>query len=258
VDFGMSWSRVQDHRILGVLLGSLAVLAWGALWLGERGPLSHSLLHSGHAAHMGMSQWTMSAIFVAGWILMTIAMMLPTSSPLILLFHRMVGERPYAGWLIGLLVAGYLAVWTVFGLLVHLLNLALQAVAAGIPWLAGNAWLGSAAILLGAGVYQFSSLKYACLDKCRAPMSFLIARWRGAHPAGEAFRLGADHGIYCVGCCWSLMLVMFAVGTGSVAWMLALAAVMALEKNVPWGRRLAAPVGVVLIGGAAAVLIRQI
>lgn len=142
------------------------MLAWCALWLGEQGPLGHSLVHSGHAAHMGMSQWTLSAIFVAGWVVMTVAMMLPTSSPLILLFHRMVGDRPHAAWLVWLLIAGYLAVWTTFGLLVHLLTLAFQSLAAVLPWLAENARWGSAAILLGAGLYQFSSL------------SRLSPRWR--------------------------------------------------------------------------------
>src|SRR4029077_2307682 len=99
---------------------------------------------------------------------------------------------------------------------------------------------------LVAGLYQFSSLKYACLDQCRSPMTFIVKRWGGAHPRRDAFRLGVDHGIYCVGCCWSLMLVMFAVATGSLAWMLLLGIVMGLEKNLPWGRRLSAPVGVIL------------
>lgn len=247
----MSWPRVQDSRVLATLLTLLTVLAWVAMWHGERSAWGHSLLHARHAAQMGYSPLALGAIFVAGWTVMTVAMMLPTSTPLILLFNKMVVGRRHAGGLVGLLVAGYLAAWMLFGLMAHLLNLA----AASITWLADHAWITSAAILLMAGLYQFSSLKYACLDKCRSPMMFLTARWSGHHPARDALRLGAEHGLYCVGCCWSLMLVMFAVSIGSLAWMLVLGIVMAAEKNLPWGRRLSAPVGVALVTAAVAVAI---
>jgi predicted metal-binding membrane protein len=203
--------------------------------------------------HMGVNPFSLAAFFVFGWTLMTIAMMLPTSTPLILLFHRMVSGRPQAPLLVAVLVTGYLAAWVLFGVLIHLVSRALNVVAAGMPWLAENAWIPGSAILLGAGLYQFSALKYACLDKCRSPMTFLVQRWRGKHPVRDAFRLGVDHGIYCVGCCWSLMLVMFAVSAGSFGWMLLLGVVMALEKNYSWGRRLTAPVGITLVACAAAV-----
>jgi predicted metal-binding membrane protein len=247
----MPWPRVHDSRILAALLSSLVVLAWWALWLGESSAWGHALVHRGGAMHGGGSPAALAAIFVLGWTLMTVAMMLPTSSPLILLFHRMVGGRPHAGWLVALLGAGYLAVWILFGAVVYLLSRAIHKAAAAVPWLAENAWAPGAAIFLGAGLYQFTPLKYACLDKCRSPMTFLIERWRGNRAARDAFRLGVEHGIYCVGCCWSLMLVMFAVGAASAGWMLGLGAVMAAEKNLPWGRRLSAPVGAALIAAAA-------
>ena len=189
-------------------------------------------MHAGHAS---------AAVFIAGWTLMTIAMMLPTSAPLILMFHRMKDGSPGA---VSLLVAGYLAVWIAFGAVVYVLSLLLSGLVEGA--------LASAAILLMAGLFQFSPWKYACLDKCRSPMAFLMGHWKGS-----ALRLGAEHGAFCVGCCWSLMLVMFAVGTGSVAWMLVLGIVMAAEKNLPWGRKLGAPLGVVLIAGAVAVLLAR-
>ncbi len=110
-----------------------------------------------------------------------------------------------------------------------------------------NAWVFGAAVLILAGAFQFSSLKYRCLDKCRAPLSFLSQHWRGSAQAARAFLLGAHHGLFCVGCCWALMLLMFAVGTGNVGWMMGLGAVMAVEKNVTWGRRLSAPLGVGLL-----------
>ena len=104
-----------------------------------------------------------------------------------------------------------------------------------------------AAVLGIAGLYEFSALKYRCLDKCRAPLGFIIEHWRGAREKWHALLLGGRHGTYCVGCCWGLMLLMFIVGTANIGWMLALGAVMAAEKNLPAGRRLAAPVGAVLI-----------
>jgi predicted metal-binding membrane protein len=110
-----------------------------------------------------------------------------------------------------------------------------------------NVWVIAAAILAIAGAYQFTELKYRCLDKCRAPLSFVIAHWCGAGEKSQAFLLGIRHGVFCVGCCWCLMLMMFVIGSANIGWMLALGAVMAAEKNLPAGRRLAAPIGIVLL-----------
>jgi predicted metal-binding membrane protein len=110
-----------------------------------------------------------------------------------------------------------------------------------------------------AGLYQFTPLKYQCLDKCRSPLSFIMGHWQGSHEQAQAFRLGVHHGIFCIGCCWSLMLLMFVVGMANIGWMLALGIVMAVEKNMPWGRRLSAPLGAVLLGwGLILVLVATI
>jgi len=109
-----------------------------------------------------------------------------------------------------------------------------------------------------AGAFQFSRLKYRCLDKCRTPLSFVIEHWRGRAQTWQAFLLGAHHGLYCVGCCWALMLLMFVVGAGSLGWMLLLAAAMAVEKNMPWGRRLSAPLGVALLAWAALLVVNGV
>ena len=108
-----------------------------------------------------------------------------------------------------------------------------------------------ALVLAVAGLFQFSTLKYRCLEQCRMPMSFVLRHWRGDNARRQALHLGMSHGAYCVGCCWALMLLMFVVGMGSVGWMLLLAAVMAIEKNLPFGRRLSTPLGVALVAGAA-------
>ena len=226
----MAVPRVQSGPVLGGLLTALTILAWWTLWIGESAGWGHHAMHAGHAP---------AAMFIGGWTLMTIAMMLPTSAPLILMFHRM---KDGSAAQVALLVSGYMAVWTGFGAVVYALALLLSG------WTEGVA--ASAAILALAGAFQFTPWKYACLDKCRTPMGFLMSRWRG-----NAFRLGAEHGAFCVGCCWSLMLVMFAVGAGNLLWMLLLGIVMAAEKNLPWGRKLAAPIGVALLAGAVAVIV---
>ncbi len=126
------------------------------------------------------------------------------------------------------------------------------------PWLTFNGWALGAAVLAIAALYQFSPLKYRCLDKCRTPFSFAMARWRGTRHRKHAFLLGIDHGLFCVGCCWALMLLMFVVGAGSVGWMLLLGAVMAAEKNLTWGRRLSLPLGIGLLIWSAAIVVQNV
>lgn len=195
-------------------------------------------------------------LYVGGWALMTAAMMLPTTLPLVALFRRLMARRPDAALLITLLLAGYLLAWLAFGLGAHLLGLVVLALVQKSPWLTFNGWLIGAVILLLAGLFQFSSLKHRCLEACRSPLPFLLSRWHGLRPRLESARLGFAHGVFCVGCCWLLMLLMFVVGTGNVGWMLGLGALMALEKNSPWGRRLAAPVGTALVAIALGVAVR--
>ena len=252
-------SASRPDAILIGLLTALVLLAWYALWLWGRSPYGHLLMHGpahlGPAAH---SPLLFATLFVVGWTLMTVAMMLPTTFPLILLFYRMVCGRAAAAWLLLLLVLGYLGSWLMCGVVLQAVNWLLQSAIVHVAWRAGVAWTSAAAILTIAGLYQFSSLKYACLDKCRSPLSFITSRWQGGNESAQALRIGVEHGIFCVGCCWSLMLLMFIVATGSLAWMLLLGAVMALEKNFPWGRRVSAPLGALLLVGAALVVVNGI
>lgn len=244
-----------DALLIGLLTG-LVLLAWYALWLWGRLPYGHLLMHGALRPNaLARSPWLFASVFVVGWTLMTIAMMLPSSFPLMRLFHRMVRDRSAAAWLLALVGFGYLAVWLLCGFLLQLANWSLQAGTARFIGRGNVAWISGAVILAIAGLYQFSSLKYACLDKCRSPLSFLTSRWQGGNESVQALRIGVEHGLFCVGCCWSLMLLMFLVGTGSLAWMLFLGAIMALEKNSSWGHRLSAPVGILLFIAAAAVLV---
>jgi len=243
------WFRVQDQRILVSALAGLAATAWLSLWLWTRSPSGALLDHTRHAE----GAWGVY-VPIAGWTLMLVAMMLPTSLPLVALFSSFVRKRANANKLTALLVGGYLLIWAVFGLVLHagdhLARLALDQSA----WIETHAWLVGAAIVTTAGLYQFTSLKRHCLEKCRSPLAFVMEHWHGERGERDAFRLGIHHGLFCIGCCWTLMLLMFLVSIGNLGWMLALAAVMAIEKNLAWGRRLSAPLGVVLVATGTALI----
>ncbi len=254
----MFWPRAHDRRLFTALLVALVVLAWLALWVWDLSPYGRFLNHEQLAeVEIGLdgSALLLAVVFVAGWTLMTFAMMLPTSLPLVQLFRRLTRQRADSPRLMVLLIAGYLSVWVLFGVVAHIGDRGLHEVVGLSAWLEANAWMLGSGTLLLAGAYQFTPLKYHCLDKCRSPLSFIMEHWQGSREQTQAFRLGLHHGIFCVGCCWSLMLLMFAVGVGNLGWMLVLGTVMAVEKNMPWGRRLSAPLGVGLLAGALLVLL---
>ena len=234
----------EDARWYRLSLGALIVLAWAVLWVWGASPFAGLLSHRvvGGAFSPGLRL----AIFVLAWTLMTVAMMLPTSLPLINLFQTVVRHRPDGGRLVRRMILGYLAVWVLFGLAAYVGAVVLHEAVEGIPGLAAAAGGIGAALLLVAGLYQFTPLKHMCLEKCRSPYSFLVEHWRGREAARDAFRLGISHGMFCMGCCWTLMLLMFVIGGANLGWMLALATVMAAERTTRWGRRLAQPVGVAL------------
>jgi predicted metal-binding membrane protein len=258
--------RTRDWRV--PILGSLIGTAWLALLLWERSPygryLDHgSWLDSGFAGAIcrvlpAGNVLLPGLLYAFGWVLMSAAMMLPTVLPLLQRFDRLTAARPDGTELTALLIAGYLLAWLGFGVAAHLLDAALHTIAQRSLWLAFNAWVLGAGMLAVAGLFQFSRLKYHCLDQCRTPLSFIIRHWHGATPRHDAFLLGVHHGVFCVGCCWAIMLLMFVVGTGNLGWMLALAAIMAVEKNAAWGRRLSQPLGFVLIAGAAVIAVANL
>ena len=249
-------SASRPDAILIGLLTALVLLAWYTLWLWGSSPYGHLLLHGPvHLRVAAHSPWLFATVSFTGWTLMTVAMMLPTSFPLVLLFHRIIRDRANAAGLLLLLVLGYVASWLLCGVFLQVVNWFLRAGISQLSWPANVGWISGAVILTIAGFYQFSSLKYACLTKCRSPLSFLTSRWQGGNESAQALRIGVEHGLYCIGCCWSLMLLMFLMNAGNLVWMLVLGVVMASEKNFPWGRRLSAPIGMLLLIGAAAVVV---
>lgn len=174
---------------------------------------------------------TFGAAF-AMWAAMSVAMMMPSAAPMLRTYADIAqaaaekGERVCSVWMIA---AGYLAVWSGFALAAAALQtMLLQAGLAASLDAPVVATLGAAALMV-AGLYQFSALKDACLEKCRNPFATLFGRW-STRPAA-VFRLGVEQGMWCLGCCWALMLVMFAVGTMNLAWMAVLALFTLLEKT---------------------------
>jgi predicted metal-binding membrane protein len=193
-------------------------------------------------------------LFLASWQLMMVAMMLPSSMPMIAMFRRVSRTRAHPDASFGLFLLGYFVVWTAFAF-------AALAGDAGIHWLVDNVrvvedhqWLIGGAILVLAGAFQFTPLKEECLDACRDPLAFFWAHSIVAKRS--AWSLGIRHGLFCLGCCWALMLTMFAVGMGSLVWMTALTGIMVIEKVTRYGHRLSTPFGIVLIAWGALVMLR--
>lgn len=245
--------NTRYQRWLTVSLGGTVAVAWALLWWLERTPwgaLFHA--HGGAHAHAGHAQpLTVTAVaFVVGWTLMTVAMMLPSTFPLVEIFRRLVRRRRHAAALVGVLTGGYLVVWAILGALVFAAGQAFGLLELPLP-----VWAPAAGLFLLAGAFQFSALKYRCLEQCRAPLGFVLSRWSaGTGDARRAWRIGVDHGLFCAGCCWALMLLMFAAASANLLWMFVLGLIMAVEKNASWGRRIGEPLGAVLllVGGSIA------
>lgn len=243
--------------------GAVVVVAWTALWLWAQSPYGRYLDH-GDWTKIGVAGAVCEALpagetllpailYVGGWVLMLTAMMVPTTLPLLDAYRRLTSRRADRWLLVGLVVTGYLSAWLAFGIAAHVTDVVLHKAVAGNAWLTFNGWAIGAGVFALAGAFQFSALKYRCLEKCRPTLSFVIEHWQGRRERRQALRMGWRHGVFCVGCCWALMLLMFVVGTGNVGWMLLLGAVMAAEKNLPSGRRLRIPLGLGLIAGAVGI-----
>jgi predicted metal-binding membrane protein len=144
---------------------------------------------------------------------------------------------------------GYAAVWSGFGALAFLGDAAVHHTVDAVPWLSARPWIIAGSVLATAGVFQFSDLKERCLTKCRQPGPYLLAHYRRGARAG--FQLGLGHGLFCLGCCWALMLVMFAAGVAVLWWMAALTAVMVYEKTGRHGGAVTPFVGVALLALSA-------
>ncbi len=239
--------RFNTVGILGCAIAvAWAVCVWAEL-SGNAAPLHHDALYRN-----GRPYWLSALVVLAAWQFMTAAMMLPSSLGLIRLYAATAGRAPDFPAALGLFLGGYFAVWTAFALAAFTGDMQLHRIVDARPWLAAHATLIPAATLGLAALYQFTPLKDACLKACRHPGMYLMRHYRRG--ALNGLRLGFGHALYCLGCCWALMLVMFAAGVAHLAWMGVLATIMFVEKATPSGNRIVAPVGAALAALAVVAL----
>ncbi len=206
-----------------------------------------------------MSSWPWPAtfaVFLGVWLAMMAAMMLPAASPMAQTFARSARNRyppARASFLVALFLAGYLFVWGAFGAGVFVINeLTSEAVGRWKGLLDAAPYVGGA-LLIAAGIYQFTWLKNLCLAKCRSPLSFIVGQWQDG--ALGAFWMGTKHGSYCLGCCIGLMAGLIVAGVMSIPWMITLAALIFAEKVTPWGPQIARVTAVCLVAAGVGLLL---
>ena len=202
-------------------------------------------MDAGPGTDLGALGW-----FLSVWLVMMAAMMVPSLAPTTALYARMTRRR---GWSRPLLfTAGYLLVWGAAGVGAYaLFRLGRGVLAGDLAWHAGGRWLAGGVLAIAAG-YELTPLKEVCLGKCRSPLGFLLGSWRDGNRG--ALEMGSRHAVWCLGCCWALMAGLFALGIMSITWMAVIAALITLEKTVPWRPLGTAVTAGVLIVLAAAVL----
>jgi predicted metal-binding membrane protein len=188
--------------------------------------------------------------FLSVWVVMMAAMMFPSVAPTVALYSRMTKQRAPALPL--LFAAGYLIAWATAGVAAFAIYGVVHHVSGNVlDWKHAGRWVAGGTLLVAA-LYQWTPLKDRCLAKCRSPLGFLLGSWRDG-PSG-ALTMGTKHGAWCVGCCWALMAALFALGIMSVTWMAVVAALIALEKMVPWRSVAMHGTAVILLALGAVVL----
>ncbi len=232
-------SLQRERTFILALLLILAAASWAVLiW---QSSMTKSM---GMGLTMGMG----AAWFLAFWVVMMMAMMFPATAPMNLAFSRVQrerhgGRRPSVStWIF---VGAYLLIWTLFGVLAYLIASAAWELAGQLPWLLLNATRIGGSVLIVAGLYQFTPLKRVCLAKCCTPLDFIRGSWRSGSTG--AFRMGLEHGVYCLGSNWLLFVLLFPLGIMNVAAMAGLTVVIFAEKMFPRWERIAQGVGLALI-----------
>jgi len=210
---------------------------------------------------MGMGNHSMifeASLFLVMWVVMMIAMMFPAVVPMVLIFSKVHDERKARNegsiptWVF---VSGYLIVWAFFGVLAYFGGLLVDHSALSFPKLKAYSTVIGGVVLIAAGLYQLTPLKNACLTHCRSPLHFIMHKWREGYLG--AFLMGIDHGVYCLGCCWGLMLVLFVVGVMNLSWMGILTLVILVEKISKHGVMISKVVGGLLLILGLVIAIQQ-
>jgi predicted metal-binding membrane protein len=232
--------RAQAWTAAAVWAPALAcwlVLYWGAVHMD--GPAAQLA--------MPMSDWSPAnwlAVMVM-WAVMMAAMMLPSIAPMVMVFANLNRKRSEGGRML-VFVAAYLALWTAFSAAATATQWALQAEGLISPMIVSTSPPLSGALLIIAGVVQFTPLKSVCLSACRSPLGFLMSDWQGG--LWGAWRMGLRHGLNCLGCCWALMALLFVGGVMNILWIAALTILVAIEKVAPRGEPIAKALGAVMVG----------
>lgn len=241
----------RDRMIIVAGLVIVTATGWAYLVRLHAAPV-HGMLGHGRAAPWGPSELLFAGVL---WAVMVIAMMLPSASPMLLVFaafsRRRSGSDPLTST--AMLALGYLVVWVGYSVAAVTLQWILQRTAMASPAGVIASPRLAAVFLLVAGIFQFTQLKYACLAKCRTPMAFIVHEWRPGR--NGALVMGLRHGAYCVGCCWALMALMLVLGVMNLTWMAALTLFGLAEKIAPaplWTGRIA---GVALIVWSVVILV---
>ncbi len=253
----------RDRAIAAGGVTALALLAWlyvirlaGQMQGMDMAPTMGAAMPMAMPEPWAAAQFALTFLM---WAVMMVAMMVPAASPMILTFATINRRRAASGTPpvpTGIFLAGYLVVWSAFSLLATAAQWALARAALLAPdTLKAAPWVGSA-LLLAAGLYQFTSLKHACLARCQSPIGFILSEWREG-PRG-AFIMGLRHGAFCVGCCWALMALLFVAGVMNLLWIAALAVLVLAEKLVPTERLVSWATGALLLGWGAWVLVRSL
>jgi predicted metal-binding membrane protein len=222
--------RARAPRALVLsLLAAVTLVGWSASFAEMRG------MDAGPGTDLGTFGW-----FIGVWLLMTVAMMLPSATPVTLLVARL---RRVADACV--FVAGYLVAWLAYGVVAYAVYRGVRLSApAFVAWDMRGPWVAGCALAV-AGLYQLTPLKTRCLRHCRSPIGLLV---RAPVGTAGAFRIGVAHGAYCIGCCAGLMLALFALGVMSLVWMAAATVAILLEKTMPGGPRAATALAVLLVG----------
>ena len=249
----------RDRVITGAGLAALAILAWLSLIrMGDQmgGMEMETMPGMPMPVAWGAGHFLLTFLM---WAVMMVAMMVPTASPMILTFATINRRRAASSAVAvptAIFLGGYLVIWSGFSLGATALQWALQSAALLAPaTLTVTPFVGGV-LLIAAGLYQITPLKYACLARCQSPLGFILAEWREG--ARGAFVMGVRHGAFCVGCCWALMALLFFAGVMNLLWVAAIAAFVLVEKLTPPGRLVSWTAGAVLLAWGAWVLLRAV
>lgn len=238
----------RDRLILFIGLLAISLLAWGYLIYDARHLSCRALMAPSGTPGATGSAFALGWLFLM-WVVMMIAMMVPSVAPTLLMFaavnrQRRQQRRPFVPT--GVFLLGYLAVWSLFSLLASVLQQGLHATAVLSSAMVMSSPFIGGGLLLAAGLFQWMPLKRACLVHCRTPLSFLMTEWREG--MGGAFLMGMRHGAYCLGCCWILMGLLFVAGVMNLLWVAAISLLVLVEKSAPAGQRVSWAAGFLLIG----------